>query len=216
MTGGPTHEPLDPVRFLGNHSSGRMGFALAEALAEAGATVTLVTGPSAFETHNNRISVQRVQQASAMQQASAAVFPEADGAVLTAAVADFRPKYQQEQKIKKQDRHTFTLELEPTPDILAQLGAMKQPGQVLVGFSLETEKAIEHAKAKLRNKNLDLIVLNELSQKQSNFGETALSVTLIDRHEAEVTYEAQPKAQVAKIITDCLQQIPKSSVKSPS
>lgn len=213
MTGGPTHEPLDPVRFLGNYSSGRMGFALAEALAEAGATVTLVTGPSAFETHDGRITVQRVQQAAAMREACAAVFPGADGAVLAAAVADFRPKHQQEQKIKKQDQETFYLELEPTPDILAQLGTMKQAGQVLVGFSLETEKATEHARAKLRNKNLDLIVLNKLSQEQANFGETALSVTLIDRHEDEVTYEAQPKAQVAKYITAYLQQMPASLYK---
>ena len=213
MTGGPTHEPLDPVRFLGNYSSGRMGFALAEALAEAGATVTLVTGPSAFEIHDGRITVQRVQQAAAMQDACSAVFPGADGAVLAAAVADFRPKHQQEQKIKKQDQETFYLELEPTPDILAQLGTMKQVGQVLVGFSLETENATEHARAKLRNKNLDLIVLNELSQEQTNFGETALSVTLIDRHEDEVTYEAQPKAQVAKYITAYLQHMPASLYK---
>lgn len=184
-----------------------MGFALAEALAGEGATVSLVTGPTAYTCATPGVTVRNVESAEQMLDACSAVFPQVQGAILAAAVADFRPKYQYPHKIKKQAQQPFHLELEPTPDILAHLGNQKTSGQLLVGFSLETENAQTNAKTKLRNKNLDLVVLNQLNHDRTNFGEGELAVTLIDRNERVTAYSAQPKSQVAITVVAHLKQL---------
>ncbi len=182
-----------------------MGFALADALAGEGAVVTLVSGPSAFFAASNAVTVHKVQTASEMFEACKKVFPDCDGAILAAAVADFRPKHRQAQKIKKEANNgKYYLELEPTPDILAYLGTTKRPGQVLVGFSLETHDGPANALTKLRNKNLDLVVLNELETDRTVFGDQSVGFQLIDKQEAIKAFPAQSKPEMAKTILEQL------------
>lgn len=182
-----------------------MGFAIAEALAEQGAIVTLVTGPSPFSTSHPLITVYRVRDAQAMYEACVKAFPAADGAILAAAVADYRPKYTQDKKIKKQDFDTFYLELEKTPDILGELGRMKEDNQLLLGFSLETDNPLANAKAKLRNKRLDGIVLNQLNPELPHFGQASMSIILIRADETTETMNSSSKEEIAlKIVNDIM------------
>ncbi|MEG1021405.1 MAG: bifunctional phosphopantothenoylcysteine decarboxylase/phosphopantothenate--cysteine ligase CoaBC [Myroides sp.] len=208
ITAGPTYEPIDPVRFIGNHSTGKMGFDIANEAAKRGADVVLITGPTSLIASNNSIQVVKVLSAKEMYQACHEVFPSADIVIGAAAVADYRPKVVADQKIKKNDEE-FTIVLEKNPDILASLGAIKT-NQFLVGFALETENEIEYAKSKLKKKNLDLIVLNSLNDKGAGFGKPTNKVTFIDKDFTIFPQELKSKEAVAKDIID---QIVKSYAK---
>ena len=197
ITAGPTYEAIDPVRFIGNHSTGKMGFALAEECASRGADVTLIAGPVNLKTANpgiNRIDVTSAQQ---MYEAAMKHFPESDAAILCAAVADFTPVQTSDTKIKRKGEITLTLK--PNPDIAASLGAIKRPDQRMVGFALETNDEFNNAQYKLERKNLDFIVLNSLRDKGAGFGYDTNKVTLIDRDGSE-ELPLQSKKNVAKAI----------------
>lgn len=204
VTAGPTYEALDPVRFLGNHSSGKMGFEIAKAAANLGAEVTLVTGPTHQTATHTLIYVKPVVSAEDMYNEVHKHFESSDIAILSAAVADYRPKNVSDQKIKKADE-TFVIELEKTKDILKSLGKIKT-NQFLVGFALETNNELEHAKGKLKSKNLDLIVLNSLQDKGAGFGGSTNKVTFITASNDVVEHQLKSKAEVAK---DLIQQITK-------
>lgn len=179
VTAGPTHEAIDPVRFIGNHSSGKMGFAIAEAFARQGAEVLLVSGPTQQHTLHPNINVKHVTTAEEMLEACSGYFDTADIAVLSAAVADYKPAVQSAQKIKK-DGGDLTLALTQTHDIAATLGKRKHNGQILVGFALETNAEEANALKKLKSKNFDLIVLNSLNDQGAGFGHDTNKVTLLD------------------------------------
>jgi phosphopantothenoylcysteine decarboxylase/phosphopantothenate--cysteine ligase len=198
ITAGPTYEAIDPVRFIGNHSSGKMGYALAEEAASLGAQVVLISGPTHLQVKNTLIQFVAVTSAEEMYEACHNCFADVDIAILSAAVADFRPKIKATQKIKK-DKATLTIELEPTKDILASLGAIKK-NQVLIGFALETENEIENAKKKLNKKNLDLIVLNSLNDAGAGFGSETNKITVIHKNERLIRFELKNKTEVAKDI----------------
>jgi len=202
ITAGPTHEAIDPVRYIGNRSTGKMGIAIAEAAAENGALVTLVCGPSNV-TSSDRINRIDVQSAQEMFEATMAEELNNDVLILSAAVADYRPKNVADSKIKKSDSN-LSIELEPTPDILASLGAIKKSNQLLVGFALETDNEAENAKSKLIRKNCDMIVLNSLKDSGAGFGHDTNKVSILDRHNNITTFELKSKAEVAK---DILQAI---------
>lgn len=180
VTAGPTFEAIDPVRFIGNHSSGKMGFDIANEAAKNGAEVILISGPTHLKTENSQINLVRVTSAEEMYNACHQYYNKVDVAIAAAAVADYKPKNVANQKIKKNDA-TFTIELEKTKDILASLGAIKK-NQFLIGFALETENEIEHAKLKIQKKNLDLIVLNSLNDKGAGFGKPTNKVTFINKN----------------------------------
>ncbi len=178
VTAGPTYEAIDPVRFIGNHSSGKMGYAIAEALAGRGAQVTLVSGPTSLKVGNAAIDVIHVTSAREMYETAATYFSGMDGAVLCAAVADYTPVNPALQKIKKKDV-SLSIELKPTIDIAAELGQRKQANQVLVGFALETDNELDNATKKLQSKNLDMIVLNSLNDEGAGFGVDTNKITII-------------------------------------
>ena len=203
VTAGPTHEAIDPVRFIGNHSSGKMGFAIAESLANAGATVNLVTGPTAQHTSHPGVNVKKVVSAEEMYQVCVDLFPNTDIAVLAAAVADYKPVVKADQKIKKKD-DTLTLELTKTHDIAASLGKLKHNGQVIVGFALETEQEQSNALKKLESKNFDLIVLNSLNDNGAGFGHDTNKITLIDRQQNSKSFELKSKKEVARDIVSAI------------
>lgn len=198
ITAGPTYEPIDPVRFIGNHSSGKMGFDIAHAAAEQGAEVYLITGPTHQKIQDKSIKVVSVVSAQEMYDACHRYFSEVDVVVAAAAVADYRPKVVATQKIKK-NSDDFTIELEKNPDILASLGAIKKH-QFLIGFALETENEIEHAKQKIGKKNLDLIVLNSLNDSGAGFGKPTNKVTFIDKNFNVEPMDLKSKEAVAKDI----------------
>jgi phosphopantothenoylcysteine decarboxylase / phosphopantothenate---cysteine ligase len=202
VTAGPTYEAIDPVRFIGNHSSGKMGFAIAQEAAAMGAAVTLVTGPSALPITTN---VRRVDVVSADQMFNACTeaYSNSDIAILSAAVADFKPKNVADKKIKKQGAD-WQIELEPTKDILAHLGTIKTKEQILVGFALETDNALENAQKKLKNKNLDFIVLNSLQDQGAGFKSETNKVTIIHKGNKIKNFGLKTKQEVAK---DILQEI---------
>ena len=202
VTAGPTYEALDPVRFIGNHSSGKMGFEIAKASANLGAEVTLITGPTQQSVKHSLITVIPVVSAEDMYQEVHKCYTETDIAILSAAVADYRPKNVADQKIKKKTS-TFNVELEKTKDILKSLGDEKAH-QFLVGFALETNNELENAKGKLQKKNLDLIVLNSLQDKGAGFGVSTNKVTFITKSNEVIDHELKSKAQVAE---DLIQQI---------
>ena len=198
LTAGPTYEPLDPVRFLGNRSTGKMGYALAEALAARGADVTLVSGPSHLPAPASpRIRPVRVETAAEMFAAAAEVAERTDIWIFAAAVADYRPAYVAVDKIKKSGE-TLTLELVKNVDIAATLGKRKRPEQFAVGFALETTNELAHAHDKLRRKNFDLIVLNSLRDAGAGFGHDTNKVTVLDAAGQIVNFELQSKADVAR------------------
>ena len=200
VTAGPTYERIDSVRFIGNYSSGKMGFALAQALADAGAEVELVSGPTALGIDNPRVHVTRVESAREMYDAATALFPQCKGAILSAAVADYRPAETADHKLKKQGSEGMTLQLVQNPDILATLGGMKQAGQTLVGFALETDHELENAKGKLQRKNLDYIVLNSLRDQGAGFGVDTNKVTIIGRDGYSKEIPLMSKQEVARMI----------------
>ena len=201
VTAGPTHEAIDAVRFIGNRSSGKMGFAIAKRLAELGAAVTLVSGPVSLSTPHPAIGRKNIETAEEMLYACLEGQANADVIVMSAAVADYRPANQQTGKMKKADA-PLTLELEPTVDILAELGRRKSVKQILVGFALETDHEIEHATSKLTRKNLDLIVLNSLRDAGAGFGHDTNQVTLIDKQNNLVRFELKSKSEVAHDIVE--------------
>lgn len=204
ITAGPTYEAIDPVRFIGNHSSGKMGFEIAKAAANLGAQVILVSGPSNEMVSHSLIHIQRVTSASEMYETVHAHFNSSDIAILSAAVADFKPKNVSDTKIKKA-ASTLSIELEKTKDILKSLGAIKKH-QFLVGFALETNDELNHAKAKLKAKNLNLIVLNSLNDQGAGFGGSTNKVTFITDSEEIIEHQLKSKSEVAK---DLMQQIMK-------
>ena len=195
VTAGPTFEAIDPVRFIGNHSSGKMGFDIANEAAKNGAEVILISGPTHLKTENSQVNLIRVTSAQEMYDACHQYYTDVDVAIAAAAVADYKPKNVANQKIKKNDA-TFTIELEKTKDILASLGAIKK-NQFLIGFALETENEIEHAKLKIQKKNLDLIVLNSLNDKGAGFGKPTNKVTFIDKNFQIEPMDLKSKEEVA-------------------
>ncbi|MBP5540194.1 MAG: bifunctional phosphopantothenoylcysteine decarboxylase/phosphopantothenate--cysteine ligase CoaBC [Bacteroidales bacterium] len=203
VTAGPTYERIDSVRFIGNYSSGKMGFALAEALAEQGTEVELVTGPTHLNvsTHQH-INVHRVESAREMYAVATEVFPSCNGAILSAAVADYRPAECADHKLKKNGSEGMTLNLVQNPDILATLGSMKQQGQTLVGFALETDNEMANAQHKLEKKNLDYIVLNSLRDKGAGFGTDTNKVTILSRDGHRTDTPLLSKREVARLIVE--------------
>ena len=196
ITAGPTHEAIDPVRFIGNHSSGKMGFEIAKSAANNGAEVILITGPTNEKVGHSFIQTIQVTSAEDMYKAVHEHYKNIDVAILSAAVADYKPKNVSDKKIKKND-DTLTLELTKTKDILASIGDIKK-NQFLVGFALETNNELENAKSKLNKKNLDLIVLNSLNDKGAGFGGNTNKVTIIDKQENITKFELKSKAEVAQ------------------
>ena len=207
ITAGPTHEKIDPVRFIGNYSSGKMGFALAEECARRGAEVTLIAGPVNCQLSiENRQIVNRidVESCDEMYMAATEVFPKMDAAILCAAVADFRPEQQATQKIKREG-DDLIIRLKPNPDIAAALGKMKKENQLLVGFALETNDEEANAHKKLKKKNLDFIVLNSLQNKGTCFQSDENQISIIS-HDGQKDYEKKSKQAVAADIIDELVQ----------
>jgi phosphopantothenoylcysteine decarboxylase/phosphopantothenate--cysteine ligase len=215
VTAGPTYEPLDPVRFIGNRSSGKMGIAIADAFARRGALVTLVLGPSKLSATHPNVSTLRVETAEEMKAAAVSAFQHADIAVLSAAVADYRPRDVSTQKIKKAGDH-ISLELEKTPDIAATLGKIKRKEQIIAGFALETNDEIQHALQKLENKNFDLIVLNSLNDPGAGFNFDTNKVTILGRDNKRTDFELKSKAAVADDIVEEILRLSKSLFKISS
>ena len=202
ITAGPTHEAIDPVRFIGNHSSGKMGYAIAEVAANLGAQVTLISGPVSLKINNDAINLISVTSANEMFKATHLYFKNCEIAILSAAVADFTPSKVAFHKIKKEEE-TLTIQLNKTKDILASLGEIKS-NKYLVGFALETQNELENAKTKLNKKNLDLIVLNSLNDKGAGFKLDTNKITLISKDNKIATFKVKTKKKVAN---DILQHI---------
>lgn len=204
ITAGPTYEKIDPVRFIGNYSSGKMGYALAEECAERGADVLLISGPVSIKAHHPSIKVVAVESAQQMHDAALSAFPDFDAAIMCAAVADYAPVVVAEKKIKREKDEIPVIELKKNPDIAAALGRIKKPGQMLVGFALETDNEMANAQSKLERKNLDMIVLNSLADKQAGFGVDTNKVTIIEKDGSVHSYEVKPKKEVAADIVDLI------------
>ncbi len=202
VNAGPTYEAIDPVRFIGNRSSGKMGIAIAGALREMGADVTLVLGPSHEPVKGSAIKITRVESAEQMYEATLLNYGTMDIVVCSAAVADYRPGTVSTSKIKKKDK-TLDLQLVKTKDILEQLGKEKK-GQLLVGFALETDNLEENALAKLKNKNLDLIVANLATEAGSGFGVNTNKITIFDKHNKKQSFELKSKTEAAIDIVNCI------------
>ena len=200
VTAGPTYERIDSVRLIGNYSSGKMGVALAEALASMGATVELVSGPTSLSVHHPLIHRTDVESARQMFDAATTLFPDCQAAILSAAVADYRPEQTADHKLKKQGEEGMTLKLVQNPDILATLGSRKVEGQTLIGFALETDNELDNARHKLEKKNLDYIVLNSLRDKGAGFGVDTNRVTIIGRSGAPLETPLLSKKEVAEVI----------------
>ena len=203
ITAGPTYEKIDPVRFIGNYSSGKMGFALAEECARRGAEVTLIAGPVQLETRHSRIRRLDVESAEEMYAASQACIFDSDAAILRAAVADFRPEMVAGKKIKREKEEELTLHLRATKDIAASLGAVKRKDQLLVGFALETNNEQQNAEGKLERKNFDFIVLTSLNDPGAGFRHDTNKISIIDR-KGRTDYPLKSKAEVARDIIDRL------------
>ena len=205
ITAGPTQESIDPVRYVSNHSSGKMGYAIAEAFAAAGAHVTLVSGPTALPKPAQNVAFVGVTTAQEMFEATAAHFENAHVVIFAAAVADYTPRVVATQKIKKKEA-AFSVELIKTIDIAATLGATKKAGQLLVGFALETDNELVNAKDKLLRKHFDLIVLNSMQDKGAGFAHDTNKITVIDRAGNTKTFALKTKAEVAKDILELVVQ----------
>lgn len=201
VTAGPTYERLDPVRFIGNFSSGKMGYAIAKALADEGAEVILVSGPVHLPPPTRKVQLIAIESAEEMYEACHAHYTDCDIAVLAAAVADFRPAVQANEKIKKTNG-ALNLQLEATADILASLGKIKKQSQTLVGFALETNNELDHARQKLANKNADMIVLNSLRDTGAGFGTDTNKVTLLVKEQPDQELALMSKAETAKAIVN--------------
>lgn len=206
ITAGPTYEAIDPVRFIGNHSSGKMGFEIAKTAANLGAEVFLVAGPSHQQVHHSFIHRIDVKSAEDMYDACHQYYADVDVAVLSAAVADYRPKNVATQKIKKKEA-ALSIELEPTKDILKSLGEIKK-NQLLVGFALETNDEVQNAKSKLTRKNLDFIVLNSLRDEGAGFATDTNKITIIDADLNEKSFDLKSKTEVSKdIVNEIIQKL---------
>ncbi|HNX55593.1 MAG TPA: bifunctional phosphopantothenoylcysteine decarboxylase/phosphopantothenate--cysteine ligase CoaBC [Prolixibacteraceae bacterium] len=199
VTAGPTYEKIDPVRFIGNYSSGKMGYAIANELALNGAQVTLISGPVSVKNQNSGVKVVQVESASQMYESCVALFPEVDGAVMCAAVADFTPENVSGVKVKR-GKDDLIIKLKPTKDIAGELGQMKSAGQILVGFALETNDELSNAYTKLQRKNLDFIVLNSMNDKGAGFGVDTNKITMIDKNNIQTFFELKSKTEVARDI----------------
>ncbi|MDK2852786.1 MAG: phosphopantothenoylcysteine decarboxylase / phosphopantothenate---cysteine ligase [Proteiniphilum sp.] len=202
ITAGPTYERIDPVRFIGNFSSGKMGFTLAEECATRGAEVLLISGPTALTSSHPGIRRIDVESAREMHAAALRAFPEMDAAILSAAVADYRPAQAAEKKIKRDESEHLTLALISNPDIAAALGSIKREGQLLIGFALETDNEEENALGKMERKQLDFIVLNSLRDKGAGFGYDTNKVTILSRDGGKRAFGLQTKREAAKNIID--------------
>lgn len=207
ITAGPTRERIDPVRYISNYSSGKMGFALAESAARAGYDVVLIAGPVGLTTHSPHIRRIDVESARQMHEVALREFPRCSGAILCAAVADYAPAEPAEHKIKRETTGELTLRLRPNPDIAADLGRRKQGAQWLVGFALETDHGLEHARAKLARKHLDLIVLNSLSDPGAGFNTDTNRVTLIAPDAAPQALPLMAKTAVADALIDHIDRV---------
>ncbi len=204
ITAGPTREKIDPVRFISNYSTGKMGYAIAESLAERGGEVILVSGPVELKPHHHNIRLVSVESARQMYEACVKEFAQCDAAIMSAAVADYMPQTVAPEKIKKNGENHITLTLEPTPDIAAELGKIKTDGQVFAGFALETENERVNAQKKLVSKNFDFIVLNSLNDKGAGFGYDTNKITIVYRNGSEESFELKPKSEVAQDIAQAL------------
>ena len=204
ITAGPTQEAIDPVRYISNHSSGKMGYAIAEAFAKAGANVTLVSGPTALPKPVH-VTVVGVKTAQEMFEATTAHFAQADVIIFAAAVADYAPAKVADQKIKKKEQ-TFAIELQKTTDIASALGAVKKPGQIIVGFALETENELVNAKEKLTRKHFDLIILNSMQDKGAGFAHDTNKITVIDKTGNVTDFALKSKTEVAQDIMNLVIQ----------
>lgn len=205
ITAGPTYEKIDPVRFIGNYSSGKMGYALAEECAARGAEVELVSGPVNLQTYNKNIHVTKVESAEQMYKTAISIFPKSDVAILCAAVADFTPETTNNSKIKR-EKGDMLLRLVPTHDIAAEIGKIKQSSQRVIGFALETNNETSNAIHKLQSKNLDFIVLNSLNDKGAGFSVDTNKITIIS-NTAKREYPLKSKREVASDIIDVLCEI---------
>jgi phosphopantothenoylcysteine decarboxylase / phosphopantothenate---cysteine ligase len=203
VTAGPTYEPLDPVRFIGNHSSGKMGIAIARELRSRGAAVTLVLGPTGFNGDENGITLVKVKTAAEMYQACHDVFEATDIAIMAAAVADYTPVQQASEKIKKQGE-TLEIVLTKTKDILKSIGEIKKPHQLIVGFALETNNEKEYALGKLHTKNADLIVLNSLNDPGAGFGLDTNKISIFSKDGQEFHFDTKTKQEVARDIVNTI------------
>lgn len=197
VNAGPTFEPIDPVRFIGNHSTGKMGVEIAKAFANQGAEVNLIIGPSSIVVDHQGISVTKVTTASEMYSECKKGFPDNDIAIMSAAVADFAPEKEEKQKIKKADGFK-SIKLVPTIDILADLGKNKSNTQILVGFALETENELDNARKKMEQKNLDIIVLNSLRDIGSGFGYDTNKVTILTKNGDDIVTDLKAKEEIAQ------------------
>jgi phosphopantothenoylcysteine decarboxylase/phosphopantothenate--cysteine ligase len=203
ITAGPTHERIDAVRFIGNHSSGRMGYALAELLASEGALIELISGPVSLKAIHPSIRIHRVESASEMADKVSEFQPASDILIFAAAVADYTPKNPSDHKIKRTGE-SLKIDLEPTVDIAAKAGSNRKPGQILVGFALETEEGEANAIKKLRSKNLDLIVLNQLGEPGVGFHTDTNRVTLFGKDNKRLDFQLKTKTEVAADIADAI------------
>ncbi|MDC0371517.1 bifunctional phosphopantothenoylcysteine decarboxylase/phosphopantothenate--cysteine ligase CoaBC [Flavobacteriaceae bacterium] len=206
VTAGPTHEAIDPVRYIGNHSSGRMGFEIANTAAELGAEVILVSGPTHYKALYDSIQTIPITSARDMYDAAHQYFKDVDAAILSAAVADYRPKFPAVSKLKKKSS-SLVLELEKTEDVLASLGEIKEK-QLLIGFALETENEVANAIKKLKAKNLDLIILNSLNDDGAGFGGSTNKISIIDKDLNQTNYPLKSKSEVADdIINELIKRV---------
>jgi phosphopantothenoylcysteine decarboxylase / phosphopantothenate---cysteine ligase len=199
ITAGPTQEAIDPVRYISNHSTGKMGYAIAQAFAFAGAQVTLVSGPTSQPTPDSSIKLVKVRSAQEMYDATRSEFSSADVVILSAAVADYTPAHPADRKIKKKESH-FDIELTKTVDIASTLGQQKREGQIMVGFALETDNEFDNAVGKLKSKNLDLIVLNSLNDKGAGFAYDTNKITVIEADNTVHHFDLKSKTEVAQDI----------------
>ena len=202
ITAGPTYERIDPVRFIGNFSSGKMGFALADECAARGAEVLLITGPTTLSLSHPNIRRVDVESAREMYDAAITTFPGMDAAILSAAVADYRPAQWTDEKIKRREGEEITITLTPNPDIAASLGEIRKPHQLIIGFALETSNEESNAGRKMERKNFDFIVLNSLQDKGAGFGYDTNKVTILSRNGEKHSFELKTKKEVAKDIID--------------
>jgi len=204
VTAGPTHEKIDPIRYIGNYSTGKMGYAIAIACAERGAEVILVSGPVGLKIDHYRVNRIDVTSAAEMFEQSTKAFTDCDAAIMTAAVADYSPVETAVQKLKR-TKDNLTIELKPTKDIAMGLGIAKKNDQVLVGFALESENELDNARLKLSKKNFDFIVLNSIRDDGAGFGFDTNRITIIDRQNNIQKFELKSKAKVAEDIMDKLE-----------
>ncbi|MES2518439.1 MAG: bifunctional phosphopantothenoylcysteine decarboxylase/phosphopantothenate--cysteine ligase CoaBC [Bacteroidota bacterium] len=203
ITAGPTQEAIDPVRFISNHSTGKMGYAIADKLAKAGAEVTVVSGQVALKSPDSSINIVKVRSAQEMYEASKSYFDQSDIIILAAAVADYTPAVVADKKIKKKE-DTFNIELTKTTDIAKTLGQQKRPEQLMVGFALETDNEVENAIGKIKSKNLDMIILNSLQDSGAGFGHDTNKISIIKRDGTIIDFDLKSKQDVAMDIVDAI------------